>query len=299
MKRRIVYALLAFAVVMGGVITWAVTSPSSNSTVLANPLGKNGVTPSEFVAENFIATSAEFNSNPPQVWSDFRYHVRNEFYYSCLVKDGFSPSVLQPLLSTANPPALGADDLDYPDVAQLEAGNPDIETFPNTSPAKPLMSASEQAAENNDLNKCNNRSLLAVFYEPGKILGSILDLWQKDLTAVSNAPSVQAATLKWSACVARQGLPASSPSVWFGNLQKFIQTLPAKDQPSINKNPEVVARVKIYGRCVGPLANAMDQVRLKDRAEILNRYGSELVQLSNAMNRTIIKWDNAHGLKAS
>lgn len=291
----LVAASLLFASCSG---TNATASSSLRRDVTTTSVSKSTIQPAGFIAEMFVATSAEYNSPPPQRWHDFIYQARNHVAYNCMIGDGYSSSQTKFLLEDTYPQNSSADNTQFPNVARLKSGDLGLGNWvkdATTEIGPPSMPSSERKAFDADMEKCLDEPVNGV----GTILRElhpIFGLWGRDMAAVSVATPVVRATKSWSICVAAGGVPATTPTNYFLNLDQYVRTNEpgAKDPYSA---PGVVSRVKLYGNCVGPLANAMDEVREADLRQLENRYGSELVTIARQMNSAIAAISAKYGLQ--
>lgn len=240
-------------------------------------------TPASIVRQFFISTSAEYNSDPPQIWDRFVQRMQNEKVLVCMTSFGFKKGELRTSTSSG-PISFGVDNIDYPDVTRLRQGNLGLAPRPNTG-ATSTSPVLQTAIFQSDYQRCQERSL-AMFATVDEILHPMFRTWDRDMSILPRVRAVVKATKKWSECVALRGAPASSPAIWFATLDRLIRTI-AKTTPDAYTSPRVVARVRVYGYCVVTLARAMDRVRLGDRARLLKKFGQDLPVLAKQMNELI------------
>lgn len=279
---RTFVAMMAIALIATVSTNWSASALKKESVQNHKLL-----TPASIVSQFLISTSAAYNANPPQVWDRFVERVQNQSVRVCMMTFGFKGRELR-FLSSLGSISFGVDNTDYPDVRRLQTGNLGLVPITDIK-GRPTVPAREAAAFRSDYGKCHDRPL-TMFASVDKLLDPMLRVWDGDISKVAHALPIIEATKQWSTCVALRGVPAASPASWFAKLDRLIQNS-ERDYSDPYVAPKVVARVRIYGDCVSPLARAMDRVRLKDRARLLGRFGHVLPILAKRMNELIKAYD--------
>jgi len=265
---------------------------TAHSITPANALEKRQVlghqlfTPASIIGQFFIATSAEYNSNPPELWDSFVNRVVDNSVKSCMIKFGFKARELRSVFAKS-PGFPEVDNVDYPDVNRLRKGQLGLVPIPGaknivTIPPKQL------GTFRTDIDTCNARPI-KLLTSVDRRLDPIYQAWGNDLSLVWKTRRVIQATKEWSSCVARRGTPASSPDEWFGNLDTLIHSYSTYRNPYLA--PKVVALVREYGDCVLPLSKALDKIRLVDRSRLIEKIERELPRLARQMNAIVRNFD--------
>ncbi len=215
----------------------------------------------------FPATSAQYNSHPPSPIQDFYAQAITHLEYSCLARDGFPQSVIHGLLVEPNPVVYPTSNDFYPDVKRLQEGNLGLVPEKTLGSTGPPMTAAEAAAFQAAYTNCNRQ--LPHELPTNSTLASIVSQWQKDLSGLLSVSSVVKATREWARCMTARGFPVTTVQEWDSNMNTLIINAPKKYRSNPYLAPDVVVQVKADGRCIVPLANAMDDVRLGYRKKIL------------------------------
>lgn len=95
--------------------------------------------------------------------------------------------------------------------------------------------------------------------------------------------------------MAQGGVTAQSVQDFMGYMNGLTQSATDKSDPI---TAQYRSDMKLYGRCVGPLSNAMDSVRLADRQKFENQYGAEITQVQAEVTKDINELAGQYGLKA-
>jgi hypothetical protein len=298
--------VLLVLVVVSAAACGTTAASNRSSSVPKSGASSSGVTidATALIDQLFVATAAQYNHARPNQWQDFLWDAQNAITYRCLLSDGFQSRQVSYLLSESPPPQPGvgedtADNTQYPDVSRLEAGNLGISPVhaPATGVRGPSIPTAQQAAFNADMTACRAKPI------PGEQqvqseLAPIFRLWNTDLSAVMTTPSVTNAIRTWSSCVAQHGDPANSLQDYFAKLDPLIQAhVSSTSGGNPYEAPDVVAQVKVYGDCIGPVASAMDTARQNDLNSLLNRYGAELTSIAGQMTKTIDGVAQKYGLQ--
>lgn len=301
LKIKLLKQLMAIAI--GSAI---LASCSSNSSSLSQPGSRQSkdtlnsksthrpstkipaISESSLASSLFVATSAEYN-NPhfQNQWSSFITSMENKMVASCLENYGFTT---QETAFIANLQLKGnsTDNVDYPDVARLRQGDLGLGGPATTAQIpKSNIPANEEKAWGVDLRKCFNVKLPGLNGIVAQ-LDPIRAIWNNDLTSVWINNSVTTALRTWTTCVAGSGM-ANMPSTQLGLRDFFgkIDDLMMTHTNLTYNSPQIVGLVKIYGKCIAPVATAMDNVRSHDRHMLLAQYASQLNVIAQEMSKEI------------
>ncbi len=283
-------------------LTLSIAGCGNRNHALANsqsPQPDASLSPAGLTAELFTATSAEYNSGQPSRWSAFVSSLNSIDTYKCMQADGYPGQALSFLIAQKTPASPGVDNTEFPDVARLKGGSLGLPApAPASSPfgTNAGIPQSEQAAFNSDLQKCDNLPLPQVS-QIGAQLRPIRAMWESELAGVDTNAAVVNATARWSTCVQAGGVDVSKIDDYFAKIDEvkiaYSQTHPNADSQYA---PQVVTLVKLYGKCIGPVANAMDSVRLQDRAKLFDKYGAQIAQIEAQMAKVIPALSKEYGI---
>lgn len=268
-------------------------SSQSSSKIAEAPT----ISESSLVSSLFVATSAEYNNSHYQnQWDNFITSMRDKLVSSCLENYGFTSNEVA-FIADRQLRNNATDNIDYPDVARLGQGDLGLSGSPiNSNIPRSNIPASEEKAWGTDLKKCYSVKLPGLA-KIGSQLQPIYAMWDSDENSMWTSSSVVSALHAWTTCVANDGIPNMPPTYlglneFFGKIDNLRITHPNWTYSS----PQIVSLVKIYGKCIEPVATAMDNVRLHDRQILLAKYASQLNVIAREMDNTISIDSTKYGL---
>lgn len=252
----------------------------------------------DFIPSLFPAAGAEFQNPKSFSWLQFVSGVQRASVYACMQKQGFTADEIAYLRATSNPPAL-VDNTQFPNVTMLESGSfgtsdsgPAVANPQDVS--SPNVPASEQAAFQKGVQTCSIASA-GPFDGVNRALQPIQQAWGEMTSKVDADPAVSSASAAWRGCMSHGGVSTSSLTDFFGQVDALSQRLGAHP----NEQPPMEQMAKLYGRCIAPVAEAMDTVRLRDRKQLLDQYATQLDALQQQMNQLVTELSTRYGVKVT
>lgn len=259
-------AAISFAAVLNAVLIRPVVAQPAGSTPPATLLRVPGLP--ELEQDLLVATSAQYDAGASARWGQLIARAVNLSEVRCLTAAGWSSSSTAYLLRRPKLRPIYADNVDYPDLQRLRRGQLDLppasRSRPSPGPATGGSAAVQRAATACEAHPDPALSALATTLRP------LYTTWNHDLVSLWTRPSVRLAERMWQGCVASAGAPASSPTAYFSQIDQIAQRS-RRFAGSPYANPEIVARVRLYGHCVAPLASALDRARSQDLRTIEHR----------------------------
>lgn len=265
------------------------------SPALASPASTSAL-----VSSLFPATFQEVQ----KYWGptlEFEGNISQYIFTRCMKADGFTTEAE---LGPSRPSAPPINELysQFPDVALYKSGSLAIpKPIPSSTPSAALtpdIPANVLPAWKADSKVCEAKSG-APFKQLTNELTPMLTAWSNETgpQVLPTIPSVEQATRKWSTCVGDAGYPAKSLSDFMNKYVVQDIELPA-GAADVNNNPQVEKLAKLYGNCVAPVADAMDQVRLKARQRLLQQYALQLDSIAAQIDKRDAKLAAQYGVQA-
>jgi hypothetical protein len=257
-------AIVAIALALA--LSACAQTPVGRGTTITTASGASSAAVDDFIPSLFTATSAEYNSAAGQEWIRFEATIVAVETNNCIEDAGFT----QPQLLDHTPSGIPFNNNEWPDIAQLEAGNwgtPRPSTAPMTSPTVG-MSPSEAAAYESDLSACEHRAE-SVFLPVSAELQALEGLWTQAVTPVYADPRVTQAWAGWGKCVAAAGFSVTDDQAYFALANAAEATDPA----------QYARLAEVYGHCVAPVSAILDELRLQVRDRFLDQHALQVQQL--------------------
>ena len=263
----------------------AATASASSST---NNISIN------FIPSLFTATVTEYLQGKGTVWGQFTGQIDRTKIVACLKSQGYT---LPAELPSTKPHAIVPENVTFPDLKRLKSGSWGSHVGPQVKTPNDMNSgipSTVLAAWQQDEVSCEQKAT-ATFANITKERAPLTKIWGSDLEALKSQPTVVAADGKFVSCVAAAGVTVKSVTDFFSYVQTVGQHGPDPSNPT--SEPGVQAAARLYGNCYGPVVEAMDAVRLRDRAQILDKYAPQLRQLQENMTAMVEKLSKEYGLK--
>ena len=253
----------------------------------------------DLLLTQFPATSAEYNSGATSAWGDFVLAIQGDITAACIERQGFSRAAAQQ--SQRSPTGtVPPNNVQYPDLARLATGQTgtavDVPT-PGGSPAgldfakNPAVPKDQQAAYEATAGRCSTESIKP-FASFINALTPLQKAWSDMLAKLPSDPAVRSATDKWRACMARDGVEATTPQAFFASLDAMAAE--QSRSQTLVKQPHLI---KTYASCVKPLADAQDRVRTGYRKHLSDDFAPQIAELQTQMDTLVTSLSAKYGLQ--
>lgn len=281
-----VNAALVLLAVCSGLVGWgsapglAAASPTTRTSHkpsripdLANPMSGAGTA---FLANLFPVNSADWNAG--RMFVEFDAAIQSKQFDPCLESKGF------PL--PGGPHELGGtNNLTFPDLSRLATvGFYGPTTTKTTSSPTTNHTPSYQQAYQAAQKACSKavNDPLRKLTEKFTAAGSLGTQWFSIIQRINHMPAVTKALKVWRGCMAHAGVVVPTPTAFFGQVTRVMQSLPHSQAI-----PQEKHLAKIYARCFGPVEALRVRLRIRQRDKFFAEHAEEIDAAMRQVTRDV------------